>query len=380
MSAIPLRLTLVTETYPPEVNGVALTLHALQRGLSALGHSVEVVRPGPQPRSPVTEGQCIVPGGPVPRYPGLRFGYPAAGRLRERWEQQRPDAVYVATEGPLGWSAIRAARALGVPVASGFHTRFDDYVTQYGARWLAPLALAWLRHVHNQSQLTLVPTRELEAFLRPRGFRNVELLRRAVDTERFHPARRDPRLREAWGLRRDQLAVLHVGRLAREKNLALLVRAFRALQQQRPHARCIVVGAGPERAALQQAHPDFVFAGLQQGTALAAHYASGDLFLFPSLSETFGNVTLEAMASGLAVVAFDYGAAREHLQHGCSGAALPPGDAEAFIAATVQLGCDDAARRACAAAARRQVEDLRPQSVAHAFATRLRALARQVPP
>ena len=194
---------------------------------------------------------------------GLNFGLPATRRLRNHWRQARPDAIYVATEGPLGWSALRAARQLEIPVATGFHTRFDDYVRSYGAAWLQGTALRWMRHFHNGAQATLVPTRELQTFLENARFHNVVQLPRAVDTQAFHPNQRDPRLRARWGLGDDALAVIYVGRIAPEKNLALAVRAFRQLQRLRPQARFVWVGDGPARAALQRENPDFIFCGIQ---------------------------------------------------------------------------------------------------------------------
>src|SRR5690606_1063572 len=146
--------------------------------------------------------------------PGLHFGLPAPRRLRQHWSERSPDAVYVATEGPLGLSAVAAARRLGIPVCTGFHTRFDDFVHHYGFGFLTPAVFGYLRRFHNRASATLVPTAELHEFLRSSGFRNVHRLRRAVDTSLFRPALRDPNLRSEWGLERDDLAVLHVGRLA----------------------------------------------------------------------------------------------------------------------------------------------------------------------
>src|SRR5690606_16990752 len=179
-----------------------------------------------------------------------------------------------------------------------------------------------------------------------------KLLPRAVDTQRFHPAMRDAALRDAWGVDADAPVAIHVGRIAAEKNLELAVRAFRELQRARPEARMAWIGDGPERARLQRAHPDFIFCGVQRGQALARHFASDDLFLFPSLSETFGNVTLEAMASGVATVAFDYGATREYLRDGAHGAAVATGDEEGFIAAARHIGGDADLRHVMGAAAR----------------------------
>ncbi len=372
-----MRFTLVTETYPPEVNGVALTVHALERGLRALGHEVDLVRPRQPGSSPENSAeQLLTRSAPVPRYPGLRFGLPSGGRLTGHWRARRPDAVYVATEGPLGWSAVRTARRLGIPACTGFHTRFDDYVGRYAAEFLRPWVFAWLRRFHNSAQATLVPTLELAQFLRERGFRSVELLRRAVDTRLFDPARRDAALRGQWGLKDDDLAVIHVGRIAPEKNLALAVRAFRAIQRERPEARFVWVGDGPERESLARANPDFLFLGVQRGEALAQHFASGDLFLFPSRSETFGNVTLEAMASGLPVVAFDYGAAREHLRDGEHGAALALDDEDGFIAKARTIAVDPVLRGRMGAAAREAVAGLSPESVSRRFAELLGDLAR----
>lgn len=365
---------IVTETYPPEVNGVALTVQGLENGLRERGHQVTLVRPR-QSAGQTGDGQTmLVRGAGLPRYPGLRFGLPATGTLLGRWTTARPDAIYIATEGPLGWSALRAARRLGIPVATGFHTRFDTYMRDYGMPFLQGTALAWMRRFHNRADATVVPTLELQGFLQGAGFRRVARLARAVDTAQFCPDRRDATLRQQWGVAADALVVIHVGRIAAEKNLELAVRGYRAIQQRHPDARFVWVGDGPAREALAQANPDFVFCGIRRGAELARHFASADLFLFPSHSETFGNVTLEAMASGVPTVAFDYGAAREHLRDGVHGAAVA--DDAAFMRAALALADDAALRRTMGIAASAAMRHLRPEQVAADFDALLAGLVR----
>ena len=373
-----MRYAIVTETYPPEVNGVALTVQGLEQGLRARGHEVSLVRPRQASEDANAVGkphEFLVRGAPLPRYPGLRLGLPATRRLTAEWQKTRPDAIYVATEGPLGWSALRAARRLGIPASTGFHTRFDEYMRDYGAAFLAQTALRWMRRFHNGADATLVPTRELQAFLQESGFNDVVLLPRAVDTKLFDPARRDPALREQWGVGADGLVAIYVGRIAAEKNLDLAVRAFRELQKSRPDARFVWVGDGPARAKLQQDNPDFIFCGIQRDEVLARHFASGDMFVFPSHSETFGNVTLEAMASGVPTVAFDYGAAREHLRDNVHGAAISDGDDDGFVRAVVRIGIDTALRAGMSQAGREAISGLRPEQVAADFDALLHELA-----
>ena len=378
-----MRYAVVTETWPPEINGVALTVQALAHGLLARGHAVEVVRPR-QPgdrhdpageRSDGALATLLMRGAALPRYPGLRFGLPAMRALGRHWRQARPDAVYVATEGPLGWSAARAAARLGIPVATGLHTRFDRYMRDYGMPWLEGTALAWMRRFHNRADATLVPTLELGRFLQAHGFERVVRLARAVDTAQLCPERRDDALRATWGAGPDTPIAIHVGRIAPEKNLDLAVRAFRQLQVQQPDARMVWVGDGPARVALQRDNPDFVFCGVRRGTDLARHFASGDLFLFPSRSETFGNVTLEAMASAVPVVAFDSGAAREHLRDGVHGALVM--DDQEFITASAALAGDRARLKAMGMAAREAMLGLRPEQVAADLDALLHALAQR---
>jgi glycosyltransferase involved in cell wall biosynthesis len=366
---------IVTETWPPEVNGVALTVQGLALGLRARGHGVSLVRPRQDDEPDAHAGTLLVRGAALPRYPGLKFGLPATRKLTRLWGNTRPDAIYVATEGPLGWSALRAARQLGIPAATGFHTRFDEYMRDYGAAFLQQMALRWMRRFHNSGQATLVPTHELAGFLQARGFANVVRLPRAVDTVQFDPVRRDSGLRREWGMGEDDFAAIHVGRIAAEKNLGLAVRAFRELQRTRPTARFAWVGDGPSRERLARDNPDFIFCGVQRGEALARHFASGDLFVFPSHSETFGNVTLEAMASGVPTVAFNYGAARETLRDGVHGAAIADGDDAGFIAACSRIANDGTLRSAMGAAARNAVSGLRPEQVAADFDRILQSLA-----
>ncbi|UVK82336.1 glycosyltransferase family 1 protein [Pseudomonas sichuanensis] len=341
MNTPSLRITLVSETFPPEINGVANTLGRLDAGLRQRGHQVEVIRPRQAADSaPDTEGELLLcRGWPLPGYPGLQWGEVSMHKLLRRWRRQRPDVLYIATEGPLGLSALRAARRLGISVVSGFHTNFPQYSGQYGLGLLTRLLTHYLRWFHRRTAITLVPSASQRLALERRGFENLGLMARGVDACLFNPARRSQALREQWGLAADDIAVVHVGRLAAEKNLALLRPALDTLQARYPQRRLrlIMVGDGPQRASLEQQLPDALFCGAQRGEQLAEHYASGDLFLFPSLTETFGNVVLEAMASGLAVVAYDEAAAAQHIRHGHSGALAMPGDQAAFIDAACWL-------------------------------------------
>lgn len=340
-----LRIALVTETYAPEINGVAMTLQRLVGGLCARGHEVAVIRPR-LAGGGEGEAALAVPSLPIPGYAELRFGLPARRRLGRHFDQYRPDVLYVATEGPLGASALTAARRRGIPVLSGFHTQFQQYARHYRIGFLQPLVMAWLRRFHRRTALTLVPDADLCRRLEAEGFGRLAVLPRGVDARLFDPRRRDPALRVKWGAGPADPVALCVGRVAPEKNLELFVAAVQAMRRAVPDLRAVVVGDGPLRAALQRRHPWLHFAGARTGEDLAAHFASADLFLFPSLTETFGNVVLEALASGLAVLAFDYAAAHRHIRNGENGFVVPFGDRAAFLEAAVALaarGLDDLA-------------------------------------
>ncbi len=339
----PLRILFVTETYPPEINGVAMTTERLVRGLRERGHWVGLVRPR-QPRDRAEADTWTVTGLPIPKYPGLHLGLPAWRCLGQVLDAQRPDLVHVVTEGPLGWTALWAARSRGLPVTSGYHTHFDQYSGHYGLAWLTPWISGWLDALHRRCRATLVPTAELAASLERRGIPNVRAVGRGVDTRLFHPGRRDAALRAHWKLETDTLACLYVGRLAPEKNLEVVERAYAAIASRDARARMIWVGDGPSLPRLRAAHPDHHFAGPRVGEELAAHYASADLFLFGSLSETWGNVIGEAMASGLGVVAYRRAAGEKLIEAGESGLSVAAGDHQAFIAAAVALGTNAALR------------------------------------
>lgn len=351
-----LRVAVVTETYPPEVNGVAMTLGRMVDGMRQRMHSVQLIRPrqgnGDAPNRGDGFEEVLKPSLPIPRYASLRMGLPARQALVRAWSLRRPDVVHIITEGPLGWSALQAAAKLKLPVLTNFHTNFHAYTAHYGVAWLKKSILGYLRKFHNRAGATLVPTHQMRDELAADGFQRLRVVSRGVDVELFDPARRCAELRRQWGVGDDGLAVLHVGRLAAEKNLPLVLRAFNAVKTRNPGARLVLVGDGPERRGLEASSPQHVYAGMRTGADLAAHYASGDLFLFPSLTETYGNVTVEAMASGLAVVAYDYAAAREHVRHGENGLTAPCGDADRFVALAVELAADPQRRRALGERAR----------------------------
>ena len=344
-----LRVAVVTETYPPEINGVAATSSRVVDGLRARGHEIQLVRPrqaaGESGADTERFSEVLMRGLPIPRYPQLRMGLPARRALVSLWAHRRPDVVHIVTEGPLGWSALHAALHFKLPVVSDFRTNFHAYSRHYGVGWLRSPVMAYLRKFHNRTACTMVPTDDLRRELAQSGFKGLRVVARGVDTGLFDPARRSEALRSQWGADAQTPVVICVGRLAPEKNLAVLVAAYEAMCRQQPATRLVLVGDGPERSALQQRCPNAIFAGIRTGEDLATHYASADMFLFPSTTETFGNVVPEAMASGLAVLGYDYAAAGQLLRDGNNGVLARFDDAQAFCQAALQLASDPIAAR-----------------------------------
>lgn len=319
----PLRIAVVTETWPPEVNGVALTLSKLIHQLSQRQHTIQLIRPRQDKHDMGSEqagwSEILLKGLPIPRYPQLKLGFPSKKSLVRAWSLKRPDLVHIATEGPLGWSALQAARVLRLPVTSDFRTNFHSYSKHYGMGWLSKPIVAYLRKFHNRTACTMVPTRALQAQLGASGFQNLRVVGRGVDTLIFHPALRSQAFRDTWQADDSTIVLLSVGRLAAEKNLDLIVSTYKAMQEAGRTVKLVFAGDGPYRAVLQSQCPDAIFMGMCSHAQLALLYANADLFLFPSLTETFGNVTLEALACGTPVLAFDCAAASELVEDGLNG-------------------------------------------------------------
>ncbi len=376
-------VSIVTETYPPEVNGVAHTLGHLVNELHKSGVSVQIVRPAHRKEKPLSAqyglSHFTTKGLPIPGYPELKFGLPAKHRLLTCWRKQRPDAIYIATEGPLGWSALSASNTLDIPVISGFHTNFHAYSRYYNLGWLEKAILAYLRFFHNRTQATLVPTSEQQHTLHAQNFQNIHIMRRGVDKHLFNPNRRCDALRQQLGAPDDNTSIcLYVGRIANEKNIGLVGDAFSCLKKSTPAVRFVMVGDGPQRGKLQEQYPQLQCVGVKQGEELARYYASSDIFLFPSLTDTFGNVVLEAMASGLAIVSFNLAAARELLKHGESGMLADKDSNKAFIQNIEYLLHNLKQRKRIAAAGYRVSDKLSWTSITGEFTQHLERAAGQL--
>lgn len=327
VAALIMKIEIITDTYRPDVNGVAMTLGRLTDGLRNRGHLVHVVHTAAE----AADGESLARSIALPGYPDVRVGLPKPFNFRQRWERKRPDVIYVATESPLGKSALKAAQFHGIPSITGFHTNFHQYLERYGMPGMESLAKSYLRKFHNRAQCTMTPSPGMVGELEQIGIKNVELLGRGVDTELFAPSRRCETLRSEWGVDSNTPVAVIVGRVAAEKNLELGMKAFERMRDVIPGMACVVVGDGPIRKSLQYSRPWLNFVGMRTGVDLARHYASSDILIFPSETETFGNVLLEGMASGLVSVSFDYAAAAMHVEQGSNGLKAPFGNAETFL-------------------------------------------------
>lgn len=369
-----MKICLVTETYPPEINGVAKTLHQISHDLKILGHSVTIVRPHQCGEAKVSKIPyiTIVPSLPIPIYRGLHFGLPCRSRLKKMWADNKPDIIYVATEGPLGVSAINLARKMKIAVTSGFHTNFHKYMQHYRLPIMSKLTEYFLKKTHNKTLRTFAPTEDVIQQLRKMGVKNTHLLGRGVDTELFHPSKRDHALRESWGIRSDdQYAAIFVSRIAAEKNIPLAINAFKRIKADNPNASCIFVGDGPEKHRLEKKYPEYKFVGTKTGELLAKYYASGDLFIFPSLTETFGNVVSEAMASSLIPIAFNYAAPKALIKHESNGYLADFNDSDSFMK-TLELALSQKHEwEKIRMKARQTAEELNWQNIVENFAEEL---------
>jgi glycosyltransferase involved in cell wall biosynthesis len=340
-----MRVTLVTETFAPQVNGVSRTLGNLVRSLAEAGDVVQVIHP--DYKSPLPEGHVAVRSIGMPFYKELRVPLPPFGRVYRAIDRFGPDLVHIATEATLGLSALRHSSRRGLPVVSSFHTHFDQYTGHYGVGWTRGLIWRYLRWFHNRTLETYVPSRATMAVLRSRGFKRLVLWPRGVDGTLFRPDRPGrERVRQALGIGPDDLVIGHVGRIAMEKNVGYLGAALARVVTERPRVRVLIVGDGPSRSELEtRLGPSAHFVGYRTGDDLADHYSAADLFAFTSRTETFGNVVLEALASGLPVVALRIGGPRDIISDGVNGYLVPPEAPPEQFAETLVSLVDDTEKR-----------------------------------
>ena len=345
----PLKIAVFSEVYWPMVSGVGITLLRLADSLAARGHLVRVYTPsyripdGAEDRPEVFR----VPSVPFFLYPDVRWAFPRMSRILEDISKFQPDLVHVATEFSLGVTGVKAAKALGVPIVASAHTDYEQYATRYyRVGWAQRAGWHYMRWFYGQAEKVLCPSRSFERHLNVRGVTNTGIWTRGIDSERFNPRFRQEEYRRAFGAAEDDLVVTYVGRIAREKNLLLLLDAWELLGTRRRNAQLVLVGRGPlEDVIRERAVPGVHLAGVKHGEELATAYASADLFAFPSTTETFGNVLLEAMASGLPSLVAAAGGVLEFAHHGENSWLVEPDSTEAIIEGLERLLGDPELRR-----------------------------------
>ena len=350
----PLRIALFTGSYNYIKDGIALTLNRLVEYLEA--HAVEVLVFAPVAKSPAFthKGNLVpVPSLPLPTRPEYRVALGLPRAARRRLQALQPDIIHIAVPDVLGYRALKLGLKWKLPVVASYHTRYETYLKHYGLEFLRGALVKYLRYFYGACREVYVPSGSMAEVLVAEGVRcNMRLWTRGVDTLLFHPDKRSYSWRSKYCIGPEELVVLFVGRLVREKQLGILVdilRKFRAAGI--PH-RSLIVGDGPERNVIKKQLPHTLFSGFLDGEELANAYASADIFLFPSNTETFGSVTLEAMASGLPCVCADATGSRSLVKPGVTGFLAKPGWSHVFVEHIRTLAADANLRRRMGIAAR----------------------------
>ena len=356
------RVLYCTDTYPPQVNGVSVVTELSATGLRDRGWNCMVIAPryprllptGPLDR-PIDAAVIGVPSVAFPPYPDIRLAAPLYGRCADAVRRFKPDIIHSATEFMIGRLGQIAAKRAGICRLSSYHTDFSRYTEAYGFPALRPTVSRYIGRFHRRSARVFTPSEPARDDLNRFGVSAVEVWGRGVDTSAFAPEHRSGALRSTYGVD-DAVVFLHVGRLAAEKGVDVIVRAFQRACQLLPAgaARLIIAGTGPEEPALRRlAGSNVIFPGvLDRRRVLPRLYASADAFLFSSLTETLGLVVLEAMSSGIPVIATPAGGVADHLRHDINGIAVAPHSVEEMADAIVMLTLNADHRRRLGAGAR----------------------------
>ena len=366
-----MRVLYCTDTYPPQLNGVSVVTSLSVEGLTRRGWGCAVVAPR-YPReagagwedasAPASAAELLsVASVPLPNYPEIRLALPRPSVISAFIRRFRPDLIHCATEFGIGRIGQLAALRANLPMVSSYHTDFAKYADAYGTSWLRGPVTSYLGRFHRRSRRVFTPSSVSREDLLRLNVPDVEVWGRGVDAELFHPGRRSQEMRAAFGMG-SRFTFLYVGRLAAEKRAGQIIDAFRLASARLPRGviHLIMAGTGPCEAELRAAAPHGVtFVGfLERRSRLPDLYANCDAFLFASVTETLGLVVLEAMASGLPVIAAPAGGVRDHLKHGKNGLAYEEGDTGAMAQAMVKLAGDWALARRLSRGARRTAEAL----------------------
>jgi glycosyltransferase involved in cell wall biosynthesis len=349
-----MRIALFSEVYWPMVSGVGVTLLRLTEALEARGHQVRVysatyaLPAGAADRPEVHRSPSV----PLFLYPDVQWAFPRLRDVVDDLEPFQPDLVHVATEFSLGIAGVKAARQLGIPIIASAHTDYDQYAARYGVPWALRAGWHYLRWFYGQAHRVLCPSRIYEESVHRHGVTHTGIWSRGVDPAVFSPAHRSEAYRAALGVGPDDLLVTYIGRIAREKNLGLLLEAWETLAPERGGASLVLVGGGPLAEEIRRREiPGVCVTGLLQGEALSTAYASADVFAFPSATETFGNSLLEAMASGLPSLVAAAGGVLEFAAHGENAWLVAPDSTESITDALRRLLTDPSLRRRLGAGA-----------------------------
>jgi glycosyltransferase involved in cell wall biosynthesis len=354
----PKRVALFTGAYNHIADGVSLTLNRLVEHLERQGVEVRVFAPTVDDPPIDHAGTLVpVPSVPLPGRSEYRFTLGITPSVREAFEAFDPTLIHIATPDLLGRHALNLAQSSGTSVVASYHTHFSSYLKYYHLDLLESALWSYLRRFYEQCEHVYVPSTAIGESLQAHGITDgLRLWQRGVNTDRFSPRRRSAAWRRAHGIDDNEVVVSFVSRLVWEKGLDVYADVIRRLEQKGVPHRSLVVGDGPARAELEQRLPNTTFTGFLEGDALATAYASSDVFLFPSDTETFGNVTLEAMASGLPAIGADAAGSRDLVDHETTGLLCRPGDTDAFVEAAQRLVLDTDRREAMSRAAHERAQ------------------------
>jgi len=325
-----LKIIIVTDTYPPDINGVANSLHQILVELKKQ-HEILILQPEENNHSLQIQTnlhqsnlkKIYFPFIKLPFYNEVKLGLPLLERIHNTFKLFKPDIVHIVTPGLLGLFSLLISKQFNLPVIADFRTNFHQYIDFYGFEFLKDFVIAYLNYFHNQCDLNLVPTLEVKKFLQKNQIKNVKILGRGIRTNIFNPNKYSSEVRKKYQIKENELLFLYVGRIAPEKNINFLCNIFINLQKKYHHIKLMVVGDGPLKSDLEKQFPSIIFVGKKEGEELATIYASSDIFLFPSKTETFGNVFLESYASGLPIISYHYAATRNLYSHNKTGFLIP---------------------------------------------------------